>query len=115
MSSKYEQKLLHTIKNSTTNAFKTASKRAIQKPAEATRDLIGNKIAEKITKTALKNTCEGLKEFTQIPDATNISRKYTYHQKNNRKLLMNFKYYHYRYRESMEYQKIINLLGNTNN
>ena len=30
-------------------AAKTASKRVVQKTAEATRDLIGNKIADKIT------------------------------------------------------------------
>ena len=31
------------------DAGKTASKRVVQKTAEATRDLIGNKIADKIT------------------------------------------------------------------
>ena len=34
---------------STIDAIKTASKRAIQKTAEATGDLIGNKIVYKIT------------------------------------------------------------------
>ena len=34
---------------SATCAFKTSSKRAIQKAAEATDDLIGNKVANKIT------------------------------------------------------------------
>ena len=48
LSNKYGQKLDST-KKSTTGAIKTASKRAIQKTAEATRDLIGNKIADKIT------------------------------------------------------------------
>ena len=38
------QKFLHHAKQSATDAFKTASKR-IQKTAEATGDLIGNKIA----------------------------------------------------------------------
>ena len=33
-------------KKSTTDALKTASKRAIQKTAEATEDLIDNKIAD---------------------------------------------------------------------
>ena len=32
--------------------FKTASEGAIQKAVEATRDLIGNKIADKITKVS---------------------------------------------------------------
>ena len=36
-------------KQSTTDAIKTTSKRAIQKPAKATGDLIGNRIADKIT------------------------------------------------------------------
>ena len=47
LSNKYSQKLLDNAKKSTTNAIKTASKRAIQKTAEATGDLIGNKIAGK--------------------------------------------------------------------
>ena len=47
LSNKYGQKLLDSAKKSTTDAIKTASKRAIQKTAEATGDLIGNKIAGK--------------------------------------------------------------------
>ena len=46
---KYGKKLLDTAKKSTTDAIKTVSKKAIQKTAEATGDLIGNKIADKIT------------------------------------------------------------------
>ena len=46
---KYVQTLLDSAKKSTTDTIKTASKRAIQKTAEATGDLIGNKIADKIT------------------------------------------------------------------
>ena len=41
-----------------TDAIKTASKRTIQKRTEATGDLIGNKIADKITNTAKKSTKE---------------------------------------------------------
>ena len=48
LSNKYGQKLLDSAKKSTTDAIKTASKRAIQKTAEATGDLIGNKIADKM-------------------------------------------------------------------
>ena len=48
-SSKYGQKLLDSTKKSATEAIKTASNGAIQKTAEATGDLIGNKIAAKIT------------------------------------------------------------------
>ena len=54
LSSKYSQKLLDSAKKSTTDAIKTASKRAIQKTAEATDDLIGNKIADKITSVSKK-------------------------------------------------------------
>ena len=42
-----EKNLLNTAKKSGTDAIKTASKRAIQKTAEATGDLVGNKIADK--------------------------------------------------------------------
>ena len=52
INSKYCQKFLDRIKQSATDALKTASKRAIQKTAEATGDLIGNKIADKITSKA---------------------------------------------------------------
>ena len=48
LSNKYSQKIFDSAKKSTTDAIKTASKRAIQKPAKATGDLIGNKIADKI-------------------------------------------------------------------
>ena len=49
MSNKYSQKLVDTAKKSATDAIKTASKRAIQKTAEATGVLIRNKITDKIT------------------------------------------------------------------
>ena len=49
LSNKYGQKPLDSAKKSTTDAIKTASKRAIQKAAEATGDSIGNKTADKIT------------------------------------------------------------------
>ena len=39
--SKYSQKLLDSTKKSATDAIKTASKRAVQKTAEATGNLIG--------------------------------------------------------------------------
>ena len=39
---------LIVLKKSTTDAIKTALKRGIQKTAEATSDLIGNKTADKI-------------------------------------------------------------------
>ena len=49
-SSKFGWKLLNTTKKLATYVFKTAIKRGILKTAEATGDLVGSKIAEKITK-----------------------------------------------------------------
>ena len=45
-------------KKSTTCAVKTASKRAIQKTAESNGDLIGNKIADKITSVSKNSPTE---------------------------------------------------------
>ena len=56
LSSNYGQKHLDSAKKSTTAAIKTASKRAIQKAAEATGDLIGNKIADKVTIISKKSS-----------------------------------------------------------
>ena len=49
LNNKYGQKLADSAKKSAADAFKIASKKAIQKTAEATGDLIWNKIAYKIT------------------------------------------------------------------
>ena len=54
LSNKYGQKLLDSAKKSTTDAIKTASKRAIQKTAKAAGDFFGNKIADKITNLSKK-------------------------------------------------------------
>ena len=56
LSNKYGQKILDRAKKSTTDAIKTASKRAIQKTAKTTGDLIGNKIADKITSLSNKTS-----------------------------------------------------------
>ena len=40
---------MDTVTKTGIDAVKTATKRVVQKTAEATRDLIGNKIADKIT------------------------------------------------------------------
>ena len=50
-------------KQSTTDAIKTTSKRAIQKPAKATGDLIGNRIADKITSISKSPKELNSKEF----------------------------------------------------
>ena len=54
LNNKYGQKLLDSAKKSTTDAIRTASKISIQKTAEATGELIANKIAGKITSISKK-------------------------------------------------------------
>ena len=49
---KYSQKRLYHAKKSDTDRIKTASKTEIQKTAAATGDLIGDKIADRITKVS---------------------------------------------------------------
>ena len=56
LSGKYSQKLLDHAKISATDALKMSSKRVIQKTTEAIRDLIDNKIPDKITKVSKKLT-----------------------------------------------------------
>ena len=56
LSNEYGQKLIDSTKKSTTDAIKTASKRAIQKTAEATGDLTSNKLADKV-KCFEEKTC----------------------------------------------------------
>ena len=58
LNNKYGQKPVDSAKKSATDAYKIASKRAIQKTAEAAGDLIGNKTADKITSYSKKPTNE---------------------------------------------------------
>ena len=67
LSSKYSQRLLDYAKQSATDALKTTSKRVIQKTAEATDDLIGNKIGK-----SQEVQCIIIQEQLQ----TNMIRKY---------------------------------------
>ena len=60
LSNKYGQKLLDSAKKSTTDAIKTASKRAIQKTAETTGDFIGNKIVDKTISVSKKKSMKEL-------------------------------------------------------
>ena len=67
LSSKNSRKLLDHAKKSATDAFKTSSKGVIQRIAEATGNIKGNKIADKITrvsKTSPKNNSETNEEVT---------------------------------------------------
>ena len=57
---------MNHAKQSATDTFKTFSKRVIQKRVEATGDLIGNKIVDKITgasKTSQRNNSEKNEEI----------------------------------------------------
>ena len=54
------------LKKSTTDAIKTVSKRAIPKTAEATDDLIGNKIADEITSVSKKSAKELQNNETEV-------------------------------------------------
>ena len=78
MRGKYSQKLLDHAKQSATDAVKTTWKRVIQKTTDATVDLIGNKIADKITKVS-KNSQQNNSETVmsdhdkKIPEERYIS------------------------------------------
>ena len=62
LSNKYGQKFLASAKKSTTDGIKTVLKWEIQKTAEATGYLIGNKIDKHIKKNPLKNYLIMMKE-----------------------------------------------------
>ena len=76
LSNKCGQKLLDSAKKSTTDAIKTASKRAIQKTAEATGDLIGNKIVDKITSVSKKKSDKGLHNNDEDAEITTHKKRY---------------------------------------
>ena len=58
-------------KKSATDAIKTVSQRAIQKTAEAMGDLVGNKIADKITSISKIST----KNLPAIDEDTELSTR----------------------------------------
>ena len=75
LKNKYGQKLVDTAKKSATDALKIADKRAIQKTAEGTGDLVGNTIANKITSISKKPASEPHKNgaSNEIPKERYIS------------------------------------------
>ena len=75
MSNKYGKKLVDTAKKSATDAIKTASKRAIQKTAEEPGDLVGNKIADKITSISKKST-KKLPNIDEDAELTTPQKRY---------------------------------------
>ena len=75
---KYGKKLVDTATKTGIDAAKTASKRVVQKAAEATGDLIVNKIADKITVAGKSKEDDKTKKY----------KKFTFNQKKDSKLLM---------------------------
>ena len=73
---KYAKKLMDTTTKTGIDATKTTSKRIVQKIAEATGDLIANKIADKITL------------ISKPKEKEKKQKKFIFHQKKDSKLLM---------------------------
>ena len=71
---KYGKNLMDTSKNSRSDAAKVGSKNVVQKTAEATGDLIGNKIADKINSLGKSKNRE--KKMQQMKQ-----KRFTFHHK----------------------------------
>ena len=104
---KYGGKLMDSATKTGKDFAKTASKRVIQETSEATEDLTGNKIADKITSIGkLKNK----KEKDEIKEVEETQEIYIPPEK--RKQIINDLRL-FQYLINMEYQKITKLLGST--
>ena len=106
---KYGKKLMATTTKTGIDAAKTDSKRVVQKTAEAPGDLIGNKIADKITSIGEPNEKEKTKETKKIEEIYIPLRK-------DNKLLMNWDYFEHKMCHNcikMEFQQIANFLDTT--
>ena len=86
LSGKYSQKRFDRAKKSTTDITKTASKRAIQKTAEAAEGHLIGKIADKITNVSKKSSQNNLEAVKSEEDTP---KKDIYLKKKDNKLLMN--------------------------
>ena len=111
MNGTYSQKFLDHAKTYATNALKPTSKRVIRKTADAAGDLIGNKIVDrntKVSKILQQNNSESLtnEHGKVIPKRRYISPE------ERQKIIDDLKFIN---TIIMEYQKIINLLGNAPN
>ena len=96
---KYGKKLMATAAKTGVDAAKTASKRVVQKTAEATRDLVGNKIADKITSLGKTKRKEKEDERQEI----------YIHLEKRQQIIDDLKLFWLQIK--MEYQKITNLLS----
>ena len=88
LSNKYGQNNFYIAKKSTAGAIKTASKRAIQKTAEATGDLIGNNIVDKITSISKKSNKELDNNYDEKEDVEITTRKTRYISPEERKRII---------------------------
>ena len=98
---KYGKKLMDTATKTEINAAKTASKWVVQKTAEATGHLIGNKTADKITSlgnTKSKEKGDERQEIFIPPEK-------------RQQIIHNLRLFWHHIK--MEYQKITNLLSTT--
>ena len=89
LSNKYGQKLLDSAKKSTADAIKTASKRSIQKTAEAMGDLIVIKIADKITSVSKKKSTKELPNDETEEDTEITAHKKKYISPEERQQIIN--------------------------
>ena len=85
LNNKYVQKLVDSSQKSATDVLKIAGTRAIQKTAQATGDLEGNKTADKITSHSKKQQMK----HTQMMLTMKYQKKEIYHHRKDKKLLMN--------------------------
>ena len=60
------KKIMNTATKTRIDVAKSASKRVVQKTAEATGDLIGNKIADKITSIGISKNDDKTKKVGEI-------------------------------------------------
>ena len=73
LSGKYSQNFLIILNNYT---LRTTSKRVIQKTAEVTGDLIGNKVPNRITKAPKKSQQNKSETFTNDNDKETLKERY---------------------------------------
>ena len=82
---KYRKKLMDTATKTGIDAAKTASKRVVQKTAEAAGDLIGNKMADLLIAKLLQQVNQKKKKNQKTQKK---QKKFISHQKKDDKLLM---------------------------
>ena len=85
--SKYGKKLTDTAIKTGKDFATIAGKKIVHKSAEATGDLIGNKIADKITSASKKKHI--MKQYSQMKLIMKYQKKDIFLQNKDKKLLMN--------------------------